>query len=126
LARVKYILFFVLAVCFTLPNTALACPKKESNTQKSCCTKKTKQSPQKNSKCCNKSNSLQKEDDCGGKCGGNGCHCSHSSLSFGLPSFSPVKIKKFPFIEGRQFNPYEPNLFSSGFHTIWLPPPNCI
>ena len=115
-----YILLIALLGFFLTPTLTYACSKSHTQTEKSCCDKKTSQTD-KNNCCKNKSSHNQKDNDgCGGKCGHSSCHCPTVSFSF-IPSTPELKYNLL-VVAQKQFFFYSDPYFSSGYHSIWQPP----
>src|SRR5690606_23860396 len=115
-----YILLIALLGFFLTPTLTYAYSKSHTQTEKSCCDKKTSQTD-KNDCCKNKSSHNQKDnDDCGGKCGHSSCHCPTVSFSF-IPSTSELKYHVVSASQ-QPYSLYSVPHISRGSHCN-LPPP---
>lgn len=115
-----YILLIALLGFFLTPTLTYACSKSHTQTEKSCCDKKTSQTD-KNDCCKNKSSHNQKDNDgCEGKCGHSSCHCPTITLTIALPFVS--EMKHHIIVLEKLTIGYTQSYISSGFHSIWQPP----
>lgn len=104
---------------FLMPTLSYACG---SNTEKSCCTKEKTYKAEKKD-CCSGSNSKDKDNSCGGKCGHPNCTNS-TSINFSLISTFEIDftIFNFNFSSEKQKFYNSKTFISSGFSSVWLIP----
>jgi hypothetical protein len=116
MAKKVFILLSVLTGFFLLPKSTYACGSRSATVETSSC--KDMVCDQENKSCCAEHPGRSTNDDCGGQCNHNACHCP-SVCPIAIPYISAIE----PFTFGRQKQSF---LFhfalSSGFHSIWQPP----
>jgi len=114
-----FILLFILTGFFLMPTITYACGSESGKAETACC-KEGKACDKENKSCCAAHQSKNgADDDCGGGCNHNSCHCpsvNAPALSYG----EGVKSYIFTAQKERSFLPGF--VLSSGFPSTWLPP----
>jgi hypothetical protein len=118
-----HILLIILTLgIFLTPSQTYACGTKSAKTEKSCCKKQKTEKK----KCCSKDTTTNQKDQngCDGNCGHSSCNCPTFCFSLAMPFFVELNNNNFGFDTQKQkFYDLETYL-SSGFLSIWTPPPN--
>ncbi len=112
-------LLFVIGI-FLVPMQTYACESHSTNTEKSCCKKKSSSHEKKD--CCKNKQSDKKDTSCNGKCGH--ANCLISSIHISLISFQEIEFKNnivYFSYEKSKFHSFK-TVISSGFSSVWLPP----
>jgi hypothetical protein len=119
MAKQVFILLSVLTGFFLLPKSTYACGL-ESTTVETVSCQEGKVCAKENESCCAGHHSKTgSDDDCGGQCNHNSCHCP-SVTATTVPYYEG--LKHFIFAMGDKISYFPGFVLSSGFHSAWLPP----
>lgn len=113
-----FLFYLLLLASFLLPESTYACGM---DAKKSCCQKEIgTKSAQK--ECCKKSNSKDKNNSCGGKCGHS--NCTTTGINFSIITFNEIDFKNsyFNFLVTKSIFYHSETFTSDGFTSVWLPP----
>jgi hypothetical protein len=118
MAKQVFILLVIFTGFFLVPKLSYSCVSKP--VVKTSCSQQGKNCA-KDKTCCGDHHSKKdSNDNCGGNCPHNSCHCPASNLTIVLPHKQGIDYGDYGAEKQTYYSPGF--VLSQGFHSIWLPP----